>query len=197
MRVAVVGAGISGLGAAHLLSRAHDVEVFESESAPAVTRARSAAPRARARHRLPRAQRAELSAADPPLRRARRGHAGVRDVVLGDVPVRPRVLGPPAVRAARPRRRPELPPSALGDRPLAADRAALARRARLRALDARALSRRAAVLAARSGATSSSRSPPRCGRRRPAARSSTRPRRRSASSTTTGCSGSAASAGGR
>ena len=60
--------------------------------------------RARARHGLPRAQRAELSAADAPLPRARRGDAGVGDVVLGDVPVRPRVLGPPAVRAARPRR---------------------------------------------------------------------------------------------
>jgi predicted NAD/FAD-binding protein len=29
MRVAIIGAGISGLGAAHLLSRAHEVDVFE------------------------------------------------------------------------------------------------------------------------------------------------------------------------
>jgi uncharacterized protein len=31
MRIAVVGSGISGLGAAHVLSRVHDVEVFEQE----------------------------------------------------------------------------------------------------------------------------------------------------------------------
>jgi predicted NAD/FAD-binding protein len=31
MRIAVVGSGISGLGAAHLLSRAHEVEVFERD----------------------------------------------------------------------------------------------------------------------------------------------------------------------
>jgi len=34
MRVAIIGSGISGLGAAHLLSRAHTVEVFERDSRP-------------------------------------------------------------------------------------------------------------------------------------------------------------------
>ena len=32
MRIAIVGSGISGLGAAHALSRVHDVEVFEREA---------------------------------------------------------------------------------------------------------------------------------------------------------------------
>ncbi len=34
MRIAVVGSGISGLGAAYLLSRAHDVLVFEQDARP-------------------------------------------------------------------------------------------------------------------------------------------------------------------
>jgi uncharacterized protein len=34
MRIAVVGSGISGLGAAHVLARAHDVHVFERDARP-------------------------------------------------------------------------------------------------------------------------------------------------------------------
>ena len=42
MRIAVVGAGVSGLVAAHLLARAHDVTVFEAGATPAATRTPSA-----------------------------------------------------------------------------------------------------------------------------------------------------------
>ena len=34
MRIAIIGSGVAGLGAAHLLSRAHDVEIFERDLRP-------------------------------------------------------------------------------------------------------------------------------------------------------------------
>ena len=34
MRIAIVGAGVSGLGAAYLLARAHEVEIFERDARP-------------------------------------------------------------------------------------------------------------------------------------------------------------------
>ena len=34
MKIAIVGSGIAGFGAAHLLSRLHDVEVFERDDRP-------------------------------------------------------------------------------------------------------------------------------------------------------------------
>jgi len=39
-KIAIIGTGISGLGAAYLLNRKHDITVYESRPASAATRAR-------------------------------------------------------------------------------------------------------------------------------------------------------------
>ena len=96
MRIAIVGSGIAGLGCAHALRDRAALTLFE------------AAPRLgghtntvdvsvdgrtlRRRHRLPRLQRAHLSAADPPVRRTRRADRGERHVLR---PERGAGLGPP------------------------------------------------------------------------------------------------------
>ncbi len=155
--------------------------------------------RARARHRLPRPQRAELPAARPALRRARRPDARVGDVVLGRVRgLRARVLGHAPVRRSR---RNAARPGFLAllweiGRWLRTARASLDH-ADYETRSLARVPRRASATRRRSVGTSSSRSPRRSGRRRPDARSSSRRRMRSASSTTTACSASAASAGAR
>ena len=92
---------------------------------------------------------------------------------------------------------PALPRAALGDRPLAAHRAALARRADYESQSLARLPRRARLLAALPPPLPRAADRRRSGRPRRAARSSSRRRTRSASSTTTACSASAASAGAR
>ena len=122
MRIAVVGSGISGLGAAYVLSRAHDVHVFERDGragghANTVMHDGLALDTGFLVH----------NERNYPLlgrlfARARRRDARVGYVVLGQLRrLRARVLGPAAVRAAAERRQPDVPRAAVGDRPLAAD----------------------------------------------------------------------------
>ena len=102
-----------------------------------------------ARHRVPRPQHAELPAALPALRRARRADARVGDVVLGQLRgLRARVLGAAAVRAGPERGEPAVPRAAVGDRAVAADSGPVAGRGRLRERVARGLPRRSGLLAA-------------------------------------------------
>ena len=198
MRIAVVGSGISGLGAAYVLRRAHDVTCS------------SATPRAGGHTNTIAHDGLALdtgfivhNARNYPLlarllrraRRARRRSRRCRSRLLREL--RARVLRPPAVRAAAERGEPAL-------HALLWEIGRWLRTAR-RSLDERdyeqhsleRLPRRARATRAASAATSSCRSRPRSGRPRPAARSSSPPPTRSASSTTTACSASAGSRGGR
>ena len=217
-RIAVIGGGISGLTAGYILSRTDEVTALRG-GRPA-RRSRRHAPGRRARrpagggrHRVHRLQRADLPAADPAVRRARGGDAGLGDEHVGQLLRLRRALrgqarpGRPGRRAGRRRSRlpadagrgPEVPPG----RPAAAGVGAAAsggRRARLAAGRGSAGARllaggrsRSAISCARAASPPTSprisrcRWSRRCGRARRARRCSTRPRTCSRSSPTTAC----------
>ena len=76
MRIAVIGTGIAGLGAAHALAGAHEVELFEKKAYAGghthTVDVRGPRPPPRRRHGLHRPQRAQLPAARRAARGARR-----------------------------------------------------------------------------------------------------------------------------
>ena len=137
MRVAVVGSGVSGLGAAFALSRVHDVELFETRSRAGGDAYTVLLERVGARpwpgHGLPRPQRSHLSAPDAALPRARRADAGRGDVVLRHLrALRARVVERLALRSASERCSAVLRALPLGDRALPAHQPPRARRRRSR-----------------------------------------------------------------
>ena len=157
MKVAVVGSGISGLGAAYLLARAHEVEVFEQERQPGghtytvrrdglgldlgflVHNERNYPLLTRLFAELGvETQESDMSfSVSCPCGLE---YSGRRPFAQPRRSVDPRHLG-----------------LLLGDRPLAADRQPVARPLRLRSVVARAVSRRAPATRSGSGGTSSCR----------------------------------------
>ena len=147
MRIAVIGAGVSGLGAAYLLARAHDVTLYEKE------------PRAGGHVRTIRRDGLALDTGflvhnEPnyPLLTRLFRELGVAGTARGDVVlrqlrrVRARVVRPASVRAAPPGCRRPLPRAPARGRALAPDGAALSRGGGLRGTDARGVRGRAALL---------------------------------------------------
>ena len=188
MKIAVIGTGISGLGAAYALSKAHEVELFERDRAGghSNTVEHMVAGRTLA---LDTGFIVHNEDTYPNLVRLFRelgAHAAVGDELLGRLrPARPRVLGqPPAAHAADARDRPLPAPREPGSTTRAA-------RSGAPVTSPRRATRRGSVT------TSSSRSAPRSGRPLPARRSTSRSSTPSASSPTTGSSASGASAGRR
>ena len=122
VKIAVIGGGVSGLGAAYVLARLHDVEVFErDERAGGHTRTIRRGGLALDTGFLVHNAR-NYPLLDAVIRGARRCDPVVGDVVLGLLPLRARVLGPATLCAEPARGRPALPRAARRDRTLAADR---------------------------------------------------------------------------
>ena len=148
VRIAIVGGGIAGLGAAYVLSRAHQVDLFERESRAgghANTVVRDAVP-------LDTGFLVHNTQNYPLLCRlftelGVRTHDSEMSFSVSCEGCGLEYSGPPAVRAGQERREPALPCAPVGDRPVAADRGPVAGRGRLRELVARGLPRRPRLLA--------------------------------------------------
>ena len=148
MRIAVIGGGVSGLGAAYVLSRSgHEVHVRARREARR-PRQHGRPRRARARHGIHRLERAQLPVAHAALRRARRDLPALGDVVLGELRrVRARVRGPQAVRPVAECDEHGVHVAHVGGRTLAAHGAPVDRRRSVRPLLARRLPRAPPLLA--------------------------------------------------
>ena len=148
MRIAVIGGGVSGLGAAYVLSRSgHEVHVFERDAKLGghVNTIVHDGVALDTGFIVSNARNYPLLTA---LRRARRDVPALGDVVLGELRrVRARVRGPQAVRPVAECDEHGVPVAHLGGRTLAAHCAPVDRRRSVRPLLARRLPRAPALLA--------------------------------------------------